>query len=381
MFKSGTRESIPVKTAPIANNITKETSVSSFAIKKRYGSEGYKENINWLVQDLIPACANGIIVGRTGVGKTFVALDLLCSVATGKKFVGKETEHGLAVIVAAEGGHGISRRIRAWELQNSQTVGPNLIVIPQVVTASNLAQRDTLIAEIEGEIKRQGVPLRLLIVDTFSQSANGISENEAGSVSQYLQSCNFISQKFNATVINVHHTKRHSDEFRGSEAFISNVDFFLSLKRNKSNFKSAKLEILKQKEGNTDFACIFNLSTINIGVSDKYGKPVSTLCVSSSEHLEISDSDDTENSTISNTQMHAEWLYDHLSGCVDKTDSTLNIKKCMKAYFEFDENKCMNMPLSRAKKTLSQNSNLKSYKDGSEQMITLVEVGKYSIAV
>jgi len=49
------------------------------------------------------------------VGKTFIALDMAFSVATGTPWQGHDTKQGSVVYIAAEGVQGMAQRIDAWK--------------------------------------------------------------------------------------------------------------------------------------------------------------------------------------------------------------------------------------------------------------------------
>lgn len=66
------------------------------------------------VENLLRDGELSIIFGPSNVGKTFVAMDLAMSVATGTPFAGREVEQGGVVYCALEGGDGVRNRISAY---------------------------------------------------------------------------------------------------------------------------------------------------------------------------------------------------------------------------------------------------------------------------
>ena len=73
----------------------------------------------------MPASASGILYGQSMSFKTFAMVEVACNVATGKKFGGIKAKQGIVYIIAAEGASGITKRIRAWELQKKCRVAIN----------------------------------------------------------------------------------------------------------------------------------------------------------------------------------------------------------------------------------------------------------------
>src|SRR5262249_26457754 len=56
------------------------------------------------------------LTAKPGTGKTFVALDLALSVASGREWLDKfDVRRGMVVYVVAEGGGGVGMRLRAWK--------------------------------------------------------------------------------------------------------------------------------------------------------------------------------------------------------------------------------------------------------------------------
>jgi AAA domain len=68
----------------------------------------------WLVADFVPERSIAMLFGPPGVGKSFVALDLALSVATGRPWHGRATRRGPVVYVFAEGQAGAKKRINGW---------------------------------------------------------------------------------------------------------------------------------------------------------------------------------------------------------------------------------------------------------------------------
>ena len=56
------------------------------------------------------------LYGDSNTGKSFVALDLAFSVATGCQWHGEAVRQGGVLYFAGEGERGLSRRARAWEI-------------------------------------------------------------------------------------------------------------------------------------------------------------------------------------------------------------------------------------------------------------------------
>tara|TARA_R110001583_G_scaffold164736_1_gene317217 strand:+ start:1241 stop:2419 length:1179 start_codon:yes stop_codon:yes gene_type:complete len=346
---------------------------NAFQIKKSYGSDGYDKVTPWLIKHLIPAGSNGVWFGQSQSFKTFALIDIACRIATEKKFSDLPTKHGLVFIIAAEGQNGVSKRVRAWELQNNCVVGERLIVVPHAVFPTDKAQRLSLIDEMKSESNRQDLPVSLIIFDTMSQCSNGMSENEAGEVSKYLQSCKSIGEPVGATVINVHHTKKDSDDFRGSSTIVSNVDFLISMKRDKKYANSTKLNLTKMKEGSVNFQWDLELESCEIDAVDQEGESVNTLFLSDTIFTKLDGP--VEKSGVKNPQYRtdASWLRGYLNECTDVQIPLSQIKQTMSAMLSVPVDDKLSMRLERAKKYLVDARVITILKLGREGYVQLIE--------
>ena len=70
--------------------------------------------IKKLIGRLIERGCTGQLFGPSGDGKSFVALDMSMSIATGGYWNGIQCEKGLVIYFAGEGYNGIKRRVKAW---------------------------------------------------------------------------------------------------------------------------------------------------------------------------------------------------------------------------------------------------------------------------
>ena len=62
--------------------------------------------------------SQAILVAPPGEGKSFVALSFALCVAAGREWLGHKVKQGRVVYVAAEGGRGMHKRVRAWRKEH-----------------------------------------------------------------------------------------------------------------------------------------------------------------------------------------------------------------------------------------------------------------------
>lgn len=150
--------------------------------------------------------------GRPGQGKSFVAIDLACSVATGTPWHGQTVTQGLVLLMVAEGVSGVRRRVRAWEARTGRKVGEALIVLPRAVqTAGAEWARFVALAAARRPA--------LVVLDTQARVTAGLNENLSADMGIFVQALEDMRAATGACVLAVHHKgKGESEGGRGSNA-------------------------------------------------------------------------------------------------------------------------------------------------------------------
>lgn len=232
------------------------------------------KNVSWLVKHVVPAESIGITFGGSGTFKSFIALDLAMHVAHGLPWLGKKTRKGTVLIIAAEGGAGLWRRIVAWHRQHR--LQWTSIAVHVVPVAIDLCTDATRVAEMAAKL---GIKPDLVVIDTMSQTFSG-EENSAAEVSKYLREIGlWFRNAWQAAVMVVHHTgHKETERARGSSAIRANVDFMFSVFRDEKEML-ATFEFVKQKDGELLDPHTFQLRVIDLA-TDEDGDPITSLVAS-----------------------------------------------------------------------------------------------------
>lgn len=230
-------------------------------------------SMKWLVKNIIGADSLIVCFGASGTYKSFVMIDLAMSVAHGIEWAGRKTKSGPVVYVAAEGGGGLSKRIKAWSVACGVEPPENFYICREPIVMSDALQ----IANLRREISELPVTPILVIIDTLAQTFSG-DENSSSDIGTYLRMINAeIRAAFACTVIVVHHTGHNATERpRGSSAITSNVDALIACFKEDSDSASARLDIMKQKEGELSKGLTFEMTVHDLGV-DEDGDKITTL--------------------------------------------------------------------------------------------------------
>ena len=206
----------------------------------------------WVVDDILIAASMIEVIGPPKVSKTYVALHIALSIATGQKDIFGHTirKSGPVIFVIAEGAGSFEFRIRKWlnEAGISDYEGIPFFPLPEAIDIRN--------ANVQAQIERLCIEHKpvLIIIDTLSRCIPGANEDSAQDMSLVVQYCDYLKNKFQIIIMLVHHpTKRATDGHgRGSGAIFGAVDTEIQVKQvEKFDDDSAHITIKcgKQKDG------------------------------------------------------------------------------------------------------------------------------------
>jgi len=165
-------------------------------------------NHRWLIDQLWGASSVGVIGGAPKCSKTWLALDMALSVATGTACLNKYDvpEPGPVLVYLAEDALTVVReRVEGMARQR----GLDLDAVDlHVITAPTLRlDRDPHRTQLL-ETARRMRP-RLLLLDPLVR-LHGIDENNAGEVAQLLAYFRSLQREMDCSVVLVHHTRKNA---------------------------------------------------------------------------------------------------------------------------------------------------------------------------
>jgi RecA-family ATPase len=196
-----------------------------------------------LMGNRIPQNALVCLYGPSGLGKTFVALDLSLCYAAHRSWLGAAvSQPGRVVYVSTEGTSHVSVRLRGWftaaGLDVTESVG--FYLLPRAIALLSAESVNQFILEAAS------VSPALIVLDTLARCIVGADENSAKDMGLAIAACDRIRQATGATVLLVHHTGKNGDQERGSSALRGAADTVLALI---DEGDSLKLVCDKQKDG------------------------------------------------------------------------------------------------------------------------------------
>lgn len=193
-----------------------------------------------LVDGLLYTDTLGWLIGAPGHAKSFVAIDLACSVATGTPWQNHPVRQGPVVYLIAEGVTGAGQRVEAWE-QLHQRPADGLAFLPYPVQLAAGGQLVEPFQQLVAELQP-----RLVVVDTQARTSVGVDENSAKDVGQLIGNLDGVrTASPQTTVLVIHHTPRGSTNPRGSTSIEGAADTILLCVKDES---LVTLKTTKQKD-------------------------------------------------------------------------------------------------------------------------------------
>jgi KaiC/GvpD/RAD55 family RecA-like ATPase len=196
----------------------------------------------YLVSGRIVAGSLVTLYGPSGVGKTFVALDLAFSVAASLDWLGAPTLlSGPVAYVVAEGAGGVPKRARSWLRARNVIEPPDVRVLCQPVLLNEPQEARALLDAL------RSIRPVLIVIDTMARCSTG-DENSVQDAMTLVRNCDRIRQEIGATVLLVHHTGVNENRERGSSALRGACDAMIALS---DDGDTLKLRFDKQKDDET----------------------------------------------------------------------------------------------------------------------------------
>ncbi|MEX0652962.1 MAG: helicase RepA family protein [Phycisphaeraceae bacterium] len=234
----------------------------------------------WLLRGMLERDTFALVFGDPGTGKSFLAIDWACRVATGTPWRGHGVTPGPVVYVAGEGQQGFGRRIRAW----SEHHGVSLIGAPLFVAPAVAIPEMPQLGELAVAIDEAVAPPALIVLDTLARCFGGGDENSTQDMSRFVSACDALRRRYGCTILVVHHTG-HADKnrARGAIALKAALDAEYRLADGEAGLK---LTATKMKDAETPPPLGLELVSVDLpGLVDDYGNPVASAAI------EITDAD------------------------------------------------------------------------------------------
>ena len=219
--------------------------------------------IVWKVQDTFPDTGVVCVYGEPATGKSFIANDMACAVAEGRRWFGRRTKKSAVTEIVAEGQHGIKGRILAWEAENKRELPGNVQFL-----------LDDFYIGADVERLAQSIPTgSLIVVDTLNRVSAGLDENSNVDMGIILANCKKLQKLTAGLVCLIHHCGKNSaNGLRGHSSLLGALDAAIEVSRRGNN---RVWKVVKNKDGQDGQAYKFTLNIRVVG-KDSYGDDITS---------------------------------------------------------------------------------------------------------
>lgn len=229
-----------------------------------------------IVEGILTAGSSSVIYGDANCGKTFFVVDMSCAVALGIPWMGRQTEPGLVIYLAAESPASVRGRLQAYQKHHGVKV-PDFAIVQSPIDLFD-GESDTLkIIETVQQIEQErGQKARLIVGDTLARLSAGANENAGQDMGLVVRRIDLIRAECKAHFALVHHCgKNTAAGARGWSGVRAAVDTEIEITDSPTG---RCCEVTKQRDLGTKGDRIgFRLDTVTLGQT-KWGSPA-TSCV------------------------------------------------------------------------------------------------------
>lgn len=205
----------------------------------------------WVIDDFLPRNIVAALIAAGGSGKSYLAMNLAISVASGGILFNKfmPSKEGKVVFISGEDDIAELQRRLHWSTNSLpkhvvERIGKNINFIDLADTFKTFTEKDrtgevhmtSLVSDLINSIKESvGSEVDLIIVDPVSRFRGG-EENLAADTTRFVQALQMFTTELNATVLCLHHVNKGAksngtgqNNARGSSALVDGVRLVMEL--------------------------------------------------------------------------------------------------------------------------------------------------------
>jgi hypothetical protein len=226
----------------------------------------------WLIDGLLPARGLACIVGPPKSGKSFLTSDMLCAVARGMPYAGRETLAGPVIYLTGEGVSGFKRRLVA--MRRNLGIEGQGVPFFMIENVPDLGSETTDLAQMLADLDafssaREFDRPRAIVLDTLARCMGEADENSARDMGRFVNRCTAIERHFGCVVVVVHHVgKDPSRGGRGSNSLNGAADVTMLVEKTDAY---SKVRIEEMKDGREGQEWRFRLVSYDLGATSEEG--------------------------------------------------------------------------------------------------------------
>ncbi|WP_244140871.1 helicase RepA family protein [Burkholderia vietnamiensis] len=241
-----------------------------------------------LVQGLLTVGGGSVLYGDSNSGKTFFAIALAAAVALGVDWMGRRTEQGLVVYLAAESPQSVRSRVQAYKKYHGVSLPDFAVVQNSLNLFADDADTQAIIKAVKMIEAQRNQKVRLIIGDTLARLSAGANENAGQDMGLVIERFDRIRRECDAHFMLVHHSgKNTAAGARGWSGVRAAVDVEIEVT---DQAAGRCAEVTKDRDlGSKGERIGFRLDSVEMGRS-KWGASVSTCIVAPAAAPERRDS-------------------------------------------------------------------------------------------
>lgn len=240
--------------------------------------EATEIRIAQLVEDVLTQGGLSVMYGESNSGKSFLACDMACSIATGVTWLGKRTVPGSVLYVAGEGSESMKMRVLAW--RRKYKLDPSLAIVPAAINLLNAgADVKRVVDACKVLERRYDKAVSLVVIDTLARAFAGGNENASEDMGAVIKHADEIRQHSGAHLLFVHHSGKDAAKgSRGHSSLRAATDTEIEVTADQPN-RLHTAEIRKQRDLSSHGERLTGkFSVVRMG-TDQWGKDVTTCVV------------------------------------------------------------------------------------------------------
>jgi len=230
---------------------------------------------DWLLCGMLERDTFALVFGDPGSGKSFLAIDWACRIATGTPWRGHGVQAAPVVYVAGEGHNGLGRRLQAWQRRNAQGLEDAPLYIAPAVALTDPGQLVGLVKAIAARTEAPAV----IVIDTLARCFGGGDENATKDMSAFVSACDALRRHYRCAVLVIHHAG-HGDKSRARGAIALKAALDAEYRVEKTDGNRLVLTATKMKDAETPSPLALELVTVDLpGMVDEYGNQVTSAAI------------------------------------------------------------------------------------------------------
>jgi putative DNA primase/helicase len=237
-----------------------------------------------LVEGLLTRVGLSCLYGASNCGKTFLAMDLACSIARGVDWLDTYRVAGGAVLyLACEAPRSVRLRLYAYMQQIGAPV-PRIYIAPQPINLFDGALHTQMVIDTAHRVEDMtGEPIRLVVGDTLAALTPGANENHGEDMQLVIGNALSIVERLDTQLLLVHHSgKDDAKGMRGWSGMRAALDTEAEVVADDTGARS--VEFTKQRDlVSKGKKIVFELHGIELNAQDNFGNPSTSAVVTTSQ--------------------------------------------------------------------------------------------------